>query len=160
MNNSAAKSESSILPPIQSAKRPNSDEKVDLAKTLPGMIGELSINKSAKQSVNKLNSAARRKIAECNSKLRVSSYNVDEMSFEELQAALSRSVENPQQPFSFLANISNEFTSNKPYVTKSTDIDMQLTAVAERIKSIQVLLEKAKSQIEYTYLCAKQKDIH
>ncbi|EGI68841.1 hypothetical protein G5I_02494 [Acromyrmex echinatior] len=129
------------------------------------MIDKLSIHESTKRNVvSKLNqdSTVRREITEHDSKLKktVSLYNVDEMSFEELQASLHRIMENPQQPFSFLANISHAFANNKQLLsTKPTEIDMQLASVAKRIESSKTLLEKTKSHIENLYLHIKQNDV-
>lgn len=93
------------------------------------MIDKLSIDKSAKRNIaSKLNqnSTAREEITEHNSKMTVSLYDIDEMSFEELQASLCRIMKNPQQPFSFLANISDEFANNKQFSMKPTDIDVSI----------------------------------
>lgn len=54
-------------------------------------------------------------------------YNIDEMSSEELYTSLHKIRENPQQPFSFLANISNEFfdgNQSSMETGKSTEIDV------------------------------------
>ena len=93
------------------------------------MIDKLSIHESTKRNIiSKLNqdSTIRKEITERDSKLKkiIPLYNVDEMSFEELQASLRRIMENPQQPFSFLANISDEFANNKQLSTKPTEIDV------------------------------------
>ncbi|KMQ93253.1 glucosamine--fructose-6-phosphate aminotransferase [Lasius niger] len=81
------------------------------------------------------------------------------MSPEELYASLCRITENPRQPFSFLANISNEFADGNQSsmeTGKSTEIDIQLAAVAKRIESTKILLDKAKSYVEDIRLRAKQ----
>ncbi|XP_018407627.1 PREDICTED: uncharacterized protein LOC108783536 isoform X2 [Cyphomyrmex costatus] len=137
MKNSKVKSGASILPPLRSAERRTFDKKIDLDSTV------------------------RKEITERDSKLKktVSLYNVDEMSFEELQTSVRRIMENPQQPFSFLANISDEFANNKHLSTKPTEINMQLASVAKRIESSKILLEKTKSRIEDLYLHAKQNDV-
>jgi len=92
------------------------------------MIDKLSVHESTKRNIiSKLNqdSTVRREITKRDSKLKnVSLYNVDEMSFEELQTSLRRIMEDPQQPFSFLANISDEFANNKQLSTKPTEIDV------------------------------------
>lgn len=124
-----AKSGSLILPPLRSAERRIFDEKIDAVKTLPRMIDKLSIDESAKRNVaSKLNqnSVAREEIMKHNSKTIASLYDIDEMSFEELQASLCRIMDNPQQPFSFLANICNEFVNDKQFSTKPTDIDVSI----------------------------------
>ncbi|XP_011882196.1 PREDICTED: uncharacterized protein LOC105569934 [Vollenhovia emeryi] len=162
MKNCAAKAGSPILPPLRSAKRRTFDERNEPVEALPRMIDKLSIDDSAKRnSASKLNrdSIARKEIRERNFKLTTSLYNIDGMSFEELQASLCRSVENPRQPFSFLTNISDEFANNKQFSTKPTDIDMQLAAVAKRIESSKILLEEAKSHIKDIYLRAKETDV-
>ncbi|KYM80887.1 hypothetical protein ALC53_08700 [Atta colombica] len=164
MKHSKAKSGSSILPPVRSAERRIFDKKIEPIEVLPSMIDKLSVHESTKRNiVSKLNqdSTVRREITERDSKLKknVSLYNVDEMSFEELQASLRRIMEDPQQPFSFLANISDEFANNKQLSTKPTEIDMQLASVAKRIESSKTLLEKTKSHIEDLYLHIKQNDV-
>lgn len=118
-----AKSGSSILPPLRSAKCQTSDEKIDPVEALPRMIDKLSIDESAKRNVaSKLN---RDETTERDSKLTtVSLYDIDGMSFEELQASLCRIMENPRQPFSFLANICDEFANDKQ-LSKRTDIDVR-----------------------------------
>lgn len=94
------------------------------------MIDKLSIDESAKRNVaRKLNqdSVARNEMTERNSKLTTASlYDIDEMSFEELQASLCRIMENPRQPFSFLTNISAEFANDKQFSTKPTDIEVSI----------------------------------
>lgn len=93
------------------------------------MIDKLSIDESAKQNIaSKLNkdSTTRKEITE-RSKLTIASlYNIDEISSEELQESLRRIMENPRQPFSFLANISDEFTKDKHLSTKPTEIDASI----------------------------------
>jgi len=94
------------------------------------MFDKLSIDEEAKRNIaSKLNqdSAAQEEITEHDSKLMtISLYNIDGMSFEELQASLRKITENPQQPFSFLANISDEFTNDKQLPSKPTEIDVSL----------------------------------
>lgn len=54
-------------------------------------------------------------------------YNIDEMSSEELYTSLHKITENPRQPFSFLANISNEFfdgNQSSMETGKPTEIDV------------------------------------
>lgn len=56
------------------------------------------------------------------------SYDIDGMSPEELYASLRRITENPQQPFSFLANISSEIADDNQLsmkTEKSTEIDVR-----------------------------------
>ncbi|XP_011707294.1 PREDICTED: uncharacterized protein LOC105462420 isoform X2 [Wasmannia auropunctata] len=148
---------------IRSTERRTFNEKTDPVETLPRMIGELSIDECAKRNiVSKVNqdSTIGERITERDSKLRTASlYDVDRMSFEELQASLRRITENPRQPFSFLTNISDEFASDKHLSTNPTEIDMQLAAVAQRIESSKILLEEAKSHIENIYLRARQNDV-
>lgn len=87
------------------------------------MINKLSVDERAKRNIaSKLN---REETTERDSKLTtVSLYDIDGMSFEELQASLCRIMENPRQPFSFLANIRDEFANDKQFSTKRTDIDV------------------------------------
>lgn len=124
------------MPPLRSAKRQtlnekiikNHDKEINSVEALPRMIDKLSIDENAKQNiVSELNqdSTAREEITERDSKLTASLYDVDEMSFEELQASLCRITENPQQPFSFLANISDEFANDKQLSTEPTEIDVK-----------------------------------
>lgn len=87
------------------------------------------------------------------------SYDIDGMSPEELYASLRRITENPQQPFSFLANISSEIADDNQLsmkTEKSTEIDMRLAAVAKRIESSKILLDKTKSCVEDLRLRVKQ----
>lgn len=90
------------------------------------MIDKLSIDDSATRSINKLNrdSAVRKEITKHDSKLTTSLYDIDGMSSEELQASLHRIMENPQEPFSFLAPISDKFTDDKQLSMKPTEIDV------------------------------------
>ncbi|XP_012523991.3 uncharacterized protein LOC105829566 [Monomorium pharaonis] len=162
MKNSTVKSGSSILPPIRSTEHRTFNKKNDLVKALPSMIDNLSIDENAKQNItSKLNqnSTARKEIKERDFKLTASLYDIDGMSFEELQTSLCRITENPREPFSFLANISDKFVSDDKLSTKPTEIDMQLAAVAKRIESSKILLEEAKTRIENMYLQVKQNDI-
>lgn len=122
-----AKSELLTLPSLGSAKRENLDEKIDPVEALPRVIDKLSIDESARRNVaSKLNrgSVVREEITERDSKLTATLYDVDGMSFEELQASLCRIMENPRQPFSFLTNVRDEFANDKQFSTKRTDIDV------------------------------------
>ncbi|XP_072743324.1 uncharacterized protein [Anoplolepis gracilipes] len=171
MKNSKARSSSStFFPPLQSANRQTfdgkderiHDETLDPVETLPPMIDKLSINKSTKRdSTSKLiqEATVQEDITEHDLKGRGFLYDIDGMSPEELYASLCRITENPQQPFSFLANISNEFADGNQSsmeMGKPTEIDMQLAAVAKRIESSKILLHKAKSYVEDINLRAKQ----
>ncbi|XP_029158018.1 uncharacterized protein LOC114930392 [Nylanderia fulva] len=144
------------------------DEKIedDPLETLPCIVNKLSICESTKANItSKLiqEATAQKDITEHDLKKIISLYDIDEMSSEELYASLRRIAESPQQPFSFLANISNEFTdSNQSSIEtgKSTEIDIQLAAVAKRIESTKILLNKAKSYIEDIRLCAEQNNVY
>lgn len=118
------------MPPLRSADRRTFDEKIDSVEVLPRMIDKLSIDENAKRNIaSKLNkdSTARKEIMERDSKLAIASlYDIDRMSSEELQESLCRIMENPRQPFSFLANISDEFVKDKYLSTKPTEIDASI----------------------------------
>ncbi|CAL1679717.1 unnamed protein product [Lasius platythorax] len=126
------------------------------------MVDKLSINESTKRNItSKLiqEATAQKDITEHDLKRTISLYDIDGMSLEELYASLCRITENPRQPFSFLANISNEFADGNQSsmeTGKSTEIDIQLAAVAKRIESTKILLDKAKSYVEDIRLRAKQ----
>lgn len=106
------------------------DDKIedDLIQALPRMVNKLSISKSTKGNITLIQEATTQKdITEQDLRKIISLYNIDEMSSEELYDSLRRIAENPQQPFSFLANIFNEFAdSNQSSVEtgKSTEIDV------------------------------------
>lgn len=95
------------------------------------MINKLSISESTKRDItSKLiqKATAQEDITEHNFKrIMTFSYDIDGMSPEELYASLRRITENPQQPFSFLANISNEIADNQSSIKteKSTEIDVR-----------------------------------
>ncbi|GAB1860331.1 hypothetical protein CAJAP_01410 [Camponotus japonicus] len=126
------------------------------------MVNKLSISESTKRDItSKLiqKATAQEDITEHNLKRMITfSYDIDRMSPEELYASLRKITENPQQPFSFLANISNEIADNQSSIKteKSIEIDIQLAAVAKRIESSKILLDKTKSYVEDIRLRAKQ----
>jgi len=107
------------------------DEKIDPVEILPSMINKLSISESTKRDItSKLiqKATAQEDITEHNLKRMITfSYDIDRMSPEELYASLRKITENPQQPFSFLANISNEIADNQSSIKteKSTEIDVR-----------------------------------
>lgn len=95
------------------------------------MVNKLSISESTKRDItSKLiqKATAQEDITEHNLKRMITfSYDIDRMSLEELYASLRKITENPQQPFSFLANISNEIADNQSSIKteKSTEIDVR-----------------------------------
>lgn len=127
------------MPPLRSANRQTfdgkdeliRDEKIDPVEALPRMVDKLSINESTKRNItSKLiqEATAQKDITEHDLKRTISLYDIDGMSPEELYASLCRITENPRQPFSFLANISNEFADGNQSsmeTGKSTEIDVR-----------------------------------
>lgn len=95
------------------------------------MVNKLSISENTKRDItSKLiqKATAQEDITEHNLKRMITfSYDIDRMSPEELYASLRKITENPQQPFSFLANISNEIADNQSSIKteKSTEIDVR-----------------------------------
>ncbi|EFN69217.1 hypothetical protein EAG_09347 [Camponotus floridanus] len=171
MNSKAKSSSSTFFPSLQSANCQTfdrkdefiRDEKIDPVEILPSMINKLSISESTKRDItSKLiqKATVQEDITEHNFKrIMTFSYDIDGMSPEELYASLNRITENPQQPFSFLANISNEIADNQSSIKtekESTEIDIQLAAVAKRIELSKILLDKTKSYVEDIRLRAKQ----
>ncbi|KAM0725876.1 hypothetical protein ACS0PU_007957 [Formica fusca] len=171
MKNSKARSSSTFFPPLQSTNRQTidgkdeliRDEKINSVETLPRMVDKLFISESTNKRdiTNKLiqETTAQEDIMEYDLKRMMTSlYDIDEMSSEELYTSLRRITENPRQPFSFLANISNEFSdgNQSSMETGTTEIDIQLAAVAKHIESSKILLDKAKSYVEDIRLRAEQ----
>lgn len=95
------------------------------------MVNKLSISESTKRDItSKLihEAATQEDITKHNLKRMTFSYDIDGMSPEELYASLRRISENPQQPFSFLANISSEIADDNQSsmkTEKTTEIDVR-----------------------------------
>lgn len=106
--------------------------KTDSVKKLSQMIDELYIDEDNRDAIGELIQKATtpEEIAEPmrnSMRTAIPSYDIDGMSFEDLQASLRRIKETPQQPFSFLASIYEIFSEKNQLASeaaKSTEIDV------------------------------------
>ncbi|XP_011352237.1 uncharacterized protein LOC105288008 [Ooceraea biroi] len=166
---------STFLPSLQSTKRQTfdgksklDDKKIDPVEALARTADKLHIDESTEGNItNKLieETASEEETVEHVRNLRsmtIPSYDIDGMTTEELQASLRKITENAQQPFVFLTNISEELARDYDLLIKtkeSTDINIELTAVAKRIESCKMLLEEAESRVKHRRYRANPDDI-
>lgn len=97
-------------------------------EALPRMVDKLHIDENTEGNV----SGGEKSIEHVHdlNNITIPSYDIDRMTAEELQASLREIAEDARQPFSFLADISKEFTCDNYRLSMrtktSTDIDVSI----------------------------------